>query len=207
MNQLMNKFPTKIRLGNDILEINTDFRECLNIITMLEDNDLTKQDKIELMLELLYKDTSKINQDNIEEAVKKAVLFLDADENKKNNDSDEEYDIKPKRVYSFTQDAKYIYSSIKKSHDVDLETIGYLHWWKFVYYFFDLDEKSFFSQMIYLRSQRNKGKLTKEEKIVYANLEDILELEDNKQYTEEEQEKIDKFMSRLEKSENENTCN
>lgn len=207
MNQLMNKFPTKIKLGDNILDINTDFRECLNIITMLEDNELTKQDKIELMLELLYKDTSKINQDNIEDAVKKAVLFLDAGENKKSSDSDEEYDIKPKRVYSFTQDAKYIYSAIKKSHGVDLETIEYLHWWKFVYYFFDLDEKSFFSQMIYLRSQRNKGKLTKEEKIVYANLEDILELENNEQYTEEEKEKIDKFMSRLEKSENERTCN
>ncbi len=207
MNQLMNKFPTKIKVKDDILEVNTDFRECLNIITMLEDDKLTKQDKIELMLELLYKDTSKINQDNIEEATRKAVLFLDAGENKKKNNIEEEYDIKYKRVYSFTQDAKYIYSAIKKSHGVDLENIEYLHWWKFVYYFFDLDEKSFFSQMIYLRNQRNKGKLTKEEKVVYANLEDILELENNKQYTEEEQEKIDKFMSRLEKSENEKTCN
>ena len=60
--------------------------------------------------------------------------------------------------------------------------------------------------MIYLRNQRNKGKLTKEEKIVYAKLEDILELEDNEQYTDEEKEAINKFINRLEKSKNEKTC-
>ena len=144
MNQLINKFPTKIKLKEDILEINTDFRECLNIITMLEDNELTKHDKIELMIELLYKDSSKINENNIEEAVRKAVLFLDAGDNAQKEFVDDENYIKPKRIYSFTKDAKYIYSAIKKSHGVDLENIEYLHWWKFVYYFFDLDEKSFF---------------------------------------------------------------
>ncbi len=206
MNQLIDEFPTKIKLGSDILEINTNYKDCLNIIVMLEDNNLTKYEKIELMLELLYKDTSKINENNVEEAIRKAILFLDAGDSKKADSNNEEYDIKTKRVYSFTQDAKYIYSAIKKSHGIDLENIKYLHWWKFVYYFLDLDEKSFFSQMIYLRNQRNKGKLTKEEKVVYANLEDVLELENNEQYTDEEQEAINKFMSRLEKSKNEKTC-
>ncbi len=208
MNQLIDKFPTKIKVGNNILEINTNYKDCLNIITMLEDNTLTKYEKVELMLELLYKDTSKINQDNIEEAIRKAVLFLDAGDSKNNdNKEEEEYNIKTKRIYSFTQDAKYIYSAIKKSHGVDLENIEYLHWWKFVYYFLDLDEKSFFSQMIYLRNQKNKGKLTKDEKILYANLEDVLELENSEQYTDEEQEAINKFMSRLEGGKSERTCN
>ncbi len=205
MNVLIDNFPTKVDLKGNIYEINTDFRVGLNIMMLYEDDSLNVYEKTEIMLELLYK--SKIPEELKDIAVEKAMLFLDAGDNKKNETINNEYNIKPKRVYSFTQDAKYIYSAIKKSHGVDLENIKYLHWWKFVYYFFDLDEKSFFSQMIYLRNQKNKGKLTKEEKIVYANLEDILELENNKQYTEEEKEKIDKFMSRLEKSENERTCN
>ena len=52
--------------------------------------------------------------------------------------------------------------------------------------------------MIYLRNQKNKGKLSKEEKAIYANLEKILELDDNEQYSEEEQKAIDKFMKGLE---------
>lgn len=205
MNVLVNEFPTKVKLDGKIYELNTDFRVGLNIMLLYEDKSLNDYEKTDIMLELLYKEEIPIELREI--AIEKAMLFLNAGDNKKSNDSEEEYDIKPKRVYSFTKDAKYIYSAIKKSHGVDLENIEYLHWWKFVYYFFDLDEKSFFSQMIYLRNQRNKGKLTKEEKVVYANLEDILELEDNKQYTEEEQEKIDKFISRLEKVKNEKTCN
>lgn len=196
MNQLLDKFPTKIQLGNDILEINTDFRNCLNMIIMFEDKDLTKEEKIELMLKLLYKDLTKINQDNVEEAIRKGILFLDAGEEKETTEEEGE-ETPSKRVYSFNRDAKYIYSAIKKSHNVDLENIEYLHWWKFVYYFFDLDEKAFFSQMIYLRNQKNKGKLSKEEKVVYANLEDILELDNSEQYTEEEQKAIDKFMEGL----------
>ena len=139
---------------------------------------------------------------------KKQCCFQIGGENNNNNNNSENDEgvLKPKRLYSFTQDAKYIYSAIKKSHNVDLENIEYLHWWKFIYYFFDLDEKSFFSQMLYLRNQKNKGKLTKEEKIVYSNLENILELENEEQYTEEEQEKINKFMRRLEESNNGKTC-
>ena len=205
MNVLVNEFPTKVRINEEIYDLNTDFRVGLNIMLLYEDKSLNDYEKTDIMLELLYK--KEIPIELRETAVAKAMLFLNAGDSKKDSNDDEGYNIKPKRVYSFTKDAKYIYSAIKKSHGVDLENIEYLHWWKFVYYFLDLDEKSFFSQMIYLRNQRNKGKLTKEEKVVYANLEDVLELENNEEYTDEEQEKIDKFMSRLEKSENENTCN
>lgn len=196
MNVLINKFPTKIKLNNDILEINTDFRDCLNIIIMFEDENLTKYEKIELMLRLLYKDTSKINQDNIEEAIKKAVLFLDGGDTSDSNEN-ESVDSLSQRVYSFGKDAKYIYSAIKKTHNIDLESIEYLHYWKFIYYFLDLDENCFFSQMVNLRNKKNKGKLTKEERVVYAQLEDILELDKRENYTEEEQQAIDKFMKGL----------
>ncbi len=205
MNVLVDKFPTKVRLNEEIHELNTDFRVGLNIMLLYEDKTLNDYEKTDIMLELLYK--KEIPIELREMAVEKAMLFLNAEDNKKSKSDDGKYDIKPKRVYSFTQDAKYIYSAIKKSHGVDLENIEYLHWWKFVYYFLDLDEKSFFSQMVYLRNQKNKGKLTKEEKVVYANLEEVLELENNEQYTKEEQEAIDRFMSRLEKDKNEKTCN
>ncbi len=205
MNVLIDKFPTKVNLKGNIYEINTDFRVGLNIMMLYEDDSLNVYEKTEIMLELLYK--NKIPEELKDIAIEKAMLFLDAGDNKKNEITDNEYNIKPKRVYSFTQDAKYIYSAIKKSHGVDLENIKYLHWWKFVYYFLDLDEKSFFSQMIYLRNQKNKGKLTKEEKVIFASLEEVLELDNSEEYTEEEQERIDKFTSRLEKAENGKTCN
>lgn len=193
MNILVDKFPTKINLKGRIFKINSDFRVGIKIIQMYEDETLAQEEKTFIMLKLLYKE--KIPQELIEEAINKAIIFLNADENI--NNKNETSDIPVKRLYSFTKDAKYIYSAIKKTHNVDLERIGYLHWWKFVYYFLDLDEKCFFSQMIYLRNQKNKGKLTKEEKSIYSNLEDILELDSSLEYSEEEQEAINKFMNYL----------
>lgn len=198
MNVLVDKFPTKAKLGNDIYNINTDFRVGINIMRLYEDNSLNIYEKTEIMLSLLYE--KEIPLDLKEIAIEKAMIFLNAGESdKKNNDANRD-GIKTKRLYSFEKDAKYIYSAIKKSThgEIDLENIEYLHWWKFVYYFLDLDEKSFFSQMIYLRNQKNKGKLSKEEKVVYANLEDILELDNSEDYTEEEQIAINKFMKGLE---------
>lgn len=194
MNVLVDKFPTKAKLGNELFEINTDFRVGIRIMQLYEDKSLNLYEKTEIMLCLLYK--KKIPIELKEEAISKAMIFLDAGENINRED---DIDLpKPKRLYSFTKDDKYIYSAIKKSHGIDLENIKYLHWWKFVYYFLDLDEKTLFSQMIYLRNQKNKGKLSKEEKVIYANLEKILELDDNEQYSEEEQKAIDKFMKGLE---------
>ena len=52
----------------------------------------------------------------------------------------------------------------------------YLHWWKFCYFFLDLDPDCMFQQMLHLRQQKQQGKLTKEERAVYYRLRDILDL-------------------------------
>lgn len=81
-----------------------------------------------------------------------------------------------RRIYSFAKDAKYIYSAIRQTHGIDLETVKYLHWWKFCYFFLDLDPDCMFQQMLHLRQQKQQGKLTKEERAVYYRLRDILDL-------------------------------
>ena len=59
MNPLINKLPTKIKVGDEVIEINADFRNCLKIIIAYEDNDLTIQEKHLIMLKLLYKTMPK----------------------------------------------------------------------------------------------------------------------------------------------------
>lgn len=181
MNPLIDKFPTKIKLDDEILSINTDFRNCLKIILAFEDENLTTEEKYYIMLMRLY---GKI-PNNQEEAIKKAILFLDCGEDKSLKNED-----KP-RLYSFSKDAKYIYSAIEMSSlGIDLENVEYLHWWKFYYKFFDIKEGTTFSNIISLRDKRNKGKLTKEEKKVFIDSKEILDLE----YSNEPSEEESKFM-------------
>ncbi|MNV65527.1 Bacteriophage Gp15 protein [compost metagenome] len=128
-------------------------------------------------------------------AVDKALFFLDCGDDKdlsKKAQSSDSY-----RIYSFTKDAKYIYSAIKQTHDIDLESVEYMHWWKFVYLFLDLNKDCFFSQMLQLRDKKRRGKLTKDEKVLYEKLRNVLEIEQNSEFTEEEQSQIDKFNALL----------
>lgn len=195
MNVLIDTFPTKTVIDGEKYKLNTDFRNCLNIILAFEDTELLDIDRIEIMLELLY---GKDNiPENLDKAIEKAILFLDCGEQgkEKNNTG------KANRLYSFSKDAKYIYSAIKQTHNIDLENIEYLHWWKFVYLFLDLNPECFFCKVLELRNKKNKNKLNQEERKLYLELYEILELDNSTIYTEEEQEEIDEFMRLLKEGE------
>ncbi len=147
-----------------------------------------------VMLELLYKEIPE----NTREACRLGVKFLDCGEDPEANAAQNEG---PGRLYSFNQDAKYIYSAIKQSHGIDFETVDYLHWWKFSYMFLDLREDCFFHRLIHLRRQKNLGKLTKEEKELYYRIQDIVDVPEVR--TTEEQIVASEFMRLLKQGKNE----
>ena len=183
MNVLLNKFPQKIRIDDTDFEIKTDFRNCLKIILAYEDTELTIQEKHYILLQRLYKTIPN----NIEEAIRKGISFLNCGK----EDSDE--NSLKKRIYSFDKDYQYIYSAMNQTHNIDLESIEYLHWWKFVFYFMDVSKDCTFSFIVSLRDKKNKGKLDKEEKKVWAEMIEILDLNFNEEEDEEENEFMRKF--------------
>lgn len=186
MNVLIDKFPTKVKIKNEFYELNTDFRVCLKIMLAFEDDELTYQEQIIVMLNLLYKE---IPQDT-EKACMAAVKFLDCCESTSEGERGISY-----RLFSWQKDAKYIYSAIKQAHGIDLEEIPYLHWWKFVYMFLDLNENCFFNRLVGLRDKQKKGKLTKEEREYVTRHKDIISLP--VRLTPEEKVKIAQFKSLL----------
>lgn len=184
MNVLTDKFPTKIKVNNKILKINSDFRNCIKIIQAFEDDDLFDEEKYLILIEKLYID--EVDTKDIEEAIIKGIKFLDLGE--ENNDKDS---ITSKRLYSFIKDDNYIYTGIRQSHNIDLNSIEYLHWWNFVYLFLDIGQDCMFNQLIYYRQRKNEGKLTKDEKKVYMSMRKILDLD----YYDDDED--DEFMKKL----------
>ncbi len=168
MNVLLSKFPTKIKIGNEIYPVNSDFRNCLKIIMAYEDERLTLEEKYYILLKRLYGGIPN----NTEEAIRKGVLFLNCG---KEENSDVSNNVK--RVYSFNKDGEYIYSAINQTHNTDLESIEYLHWWKFVFFFMDVDKDCTLSYLISLRDKKNKGKLDKEERKTWFTMRRILDLD------------------------------
>jgi hypothetical protein len=165
MNALLNKFPTKIRIDDTDYEINTDYRNCLKIILAFEDDELTIEEQYFIMLNLLYKEMPE----NIELAIEKAILFLNCGKGYEVSDS--------KRTYSFNKDSKYIYSAMNQTHNIDLESIEYLHWWKFVFLFMDVDKDCTFSYITSLRYKKNNGKLDNYDKKIWVEMREIVDLD------------------------------
>lgn len=188
MNPLSDGFPTALTVGGVDYEIDSDFHTALTIMEAFEDPSLTWLDKQEIAIDFLYGENQPPDR---AEAFELARLFLDCGEERQTAEDDGP-DLG--RLYSFSHDGKFIYSAIRRSHGIDLDTVGYLHWWKFCYLLQDLSEDCYFQRMLSLRARRALGKLTKEEKEEWRRNADILTLPE---YRDPEAEAAnDAFMAR-----------
>ncbi len=184
MNLLTDDLPTKILIKDKTFAINYDYRTVIKIILAFEDSELTINEKTYIMLKLLYK--KEIPDDCLEEAVRKAVKFIDLGKNIK--------DDKPvQRVFSYQKDGNYIFSGINQTHHIDLETMPNLHWWKFMALFMDMGTECTFNELIYYRKRKIEGKLTTEEKKKYREIEDLVSLDEVKKISTAKQ----KFLNEL----------
>lgn len=165
---LIADLPTKIRVNDKIYDINYDYRTIIRILTAFEDSNLYDVEKVRIMIKLLYRDN--ISNGDMEEACKKASLFIDLGQRMPEKTI--------KRIYSFSKDANYIFSGINQTHHIDLSLNPDLHWWKFMALFMDMGTDCFFSNLVYFRKRRNEGKLTKEEKNEYKKIKDLIELDE-----------------------------
>lgn len=168
MNPLSDGFPTALTVGGVEYEIDTDFRTALAIMEAYEDPGLTWLDRQDITLALLY---GEHIPPDVVEAFELAVFFLDCGEDRGGAREGQE---DTGRLYSFSHDARYIYSAIQMTHGIDLAAVEYMHWWRFCYLLQDLCEDCYFQRMIYLRSQRARGKLTKAEREEWRRNEAVL---------------------------------
>lgn len=171
MNYLLEKMPQAVMIDGRAVPINTDFRVCLKAIQALEDERLMEHEKLTVLLTLLYpeqpKDTSL--------AIKQGLKFLNLGE------ETDTAKLKQQQVYSLTKDSAYIYTAFKSTFNIDLNSVEYLHWWKFRSLFADLGRDCFFNTLISLRSRQHSGKLTDSEKEFIRKNPELLSLSERKQ--------------------------
>ena len=178
--KLAEKFPHSVRINGEVHELNTDFRVGIKIMQAFEDPRLAKLEKQVIMCDLLFQN----KPDDFIAATKAAVKFLDCGKARRENGEG--------RVYSFSKDAEYIYSAFLQTYGVDLQTAE-LHWWKFCAMFSDLGQDTTFQQIVGLRSRKQRGKLTKEDREMWIHMHDILSLEEEHDTDPELQAARDRF--------------
>lgn len=181
MNILFEQLPEAVEIDGIEYAINTDFRVCLRVILAFEDPELTPLEKQALLLENLYPDQPH----NLGKALELAIKFLNGGEIQGEGDGP--------RLYSFSKDARWIFSAFRQTHGIDLESAE-LHWWKYLALFMDLGSDTAFCNLVSLRKRIKTGKASKEERKAYQEMKDLIDLPDMDHRTLEDREQEHEFL-------------
>ena len=181
MNVLLDPFPVELDVAGESAAIDADFRTAIRILLAFDDPELAEAEKRAVACGLLYE---RLPGDRAE-AYRQLVWFLN-----RGRDAEAQGAKGGGAPYSWEHDAPYIYTAIRQTYGVDLETTPFLHWWKFLNMFLDLGE-CFFSRILYYRAQRKAGKLTPEERRAVAGMRDVIDIPTR--LTAGEQAELDEF--------------
>lgn len=146
-NLLLDRLPQYTNSG---LKLRTDFRESIKFELLMQDTKLDEQTKVTQALKLYYYDVSKIQ--NLREAVKDILWFYSCGRKQQKVDENKSEEKNNKQIYSYEFDDEYIYSAFMEQYKIDLNSIKYLHWWKFKALLNSLNENTQFVKIMGYRS-------------------------------------------------------
>ena len=182
-NILLDKLPQYTPQG---LKIRTDFRESIKFELLMQDKNIKEEDKIKQALVLYYYNLDKIK--DIKQAIEDLLWFYKCGkvENTLEENEKEEAKEGKKQIYSYEFDDEYIYSAFMEQYRIDLNSINYMHWWKFRALLNGLNENIQFVKIMGYRAMNLSKIKDKETKANYRKLKRIYALPDMR--TEQEKE-------------------
>lgn len=179
-NLLINQLPQHTDSG---MRIRTDFRESIKFELLMQDRTIEDDKKIRMILNLYYYRPEQIT--DIKKALEEVVWFYSGGDKKENTNRTAKNNNK-KQIYSYEFDAEYMYSAFMQQYRIDLNSIKYLHWWKFRALFVNLNEDVLFSKIMQYRAIELNTIKDKEMKKFYKKMKRLYALPDMR--TEEEKE-------------------
>ncbi|WP_143322567.1 Gp15 family bacteriophage protein [Clostridium sp. HBUAS56010] len=176
--------PTALEVGGKLYKIRTDYRVVLDILTAYGDPELDAADKTQVLIEVLYINYETIPPEHMEEAVKKASWFLDANL---------PHDLKPHPVtMDWLKDAPIIIPEVNKNIGTEVRSVKYMHWWTFFGAYMQIGGDGLYSSVINVRQKRAKGeKLEKWESKFYKENQALCDL--NWEQKKKEMEAVEKI--------------
>lgn len=151
MNLFYEKFPESVIVNGKEIPVITDFREYIRLLDMLKSDEINDYEKTYLLGQYFLKNVP-INKEAIQSltdfvVMKSLELNKEQGEDKDNNEEQEQQ----KDLFSYSIDYPYILSGFLRDYGMDLETVEYLHWWKFRMLFNGLSEDTEIKQRIQYR--------------------------------------------------------
>lgn len=186
MSLLTGPLPTSVIIGGREMPVRADYRAGIAFEQALSAPGLSEQQRLALALGVLYEQMPE----NIGQAVEQALWFYRCGrQGSAGQDSEEDQDdgmAKGPRVYSYEEDAPYIYAAFLSQYGLDLADVGFLHWWKFKALFAGLEERHEFVKIMRYRSVAISPKMPPEEQKFYRTMKRLYALPDHRSEEEKE---------------------
>lgn len=147
MNLFYEDFPDSIEVLGKKVRIITDFREYIKLLDMINDDDLSKAEKVYLIKEYFLDEIP-----DLDEAIEQLCGFVSMDYMEDGKRIEESEFVRSKPLFSFSVDYPYILSGFLHDYSIDLCTVKHMHWWKFRMLFQGLSGDTEIKQRIMYRS-------------------------------------------------------
>lgn len=167
MGILESKLPTSVLIHGVEYPIRSNFRTMIKFEELMQDPDVTDQDKVWLALRLFYPEIP----DDIEQAVEQLLWFYRCDkrDNLFTKKAKKRKAKRAARIYDFELDDDYIYAAFMAQYHLDLHKVRYLHWWKFRAMFNSLSDDMQISKIMEYRAVEI-DKVPKEKRAFYKRM-------------------------------------
>lgn len=185
MSLLTGPLPQSVVIDGQQAPIRADYRAGIAFEQALSAPELTEQQRLALALAVLYE---QIPED-IGQAVEQALWFYRCGRQEPaGEDGEQEQDggAAGPRVYSYEEDAPYIYAAFLSQYALDLADVEFLHWWKFKALFAGLEERHEFVKIMRYRSVAISPKMPPEEQKFYRTMKRLYALPDHRSEEQKE---------------------
>ena len=177
------KLPTSADIGGVQYEINTDYRDVLEIVQYLNDDQMPDFMRWQIAIGLFYE--GDIPDEHFQEAAQYIADFISYGEQGKPG---------PK-LLDWEQDAKMIIADVNKTAGQEIRSLPYLHWWSFMSYFHAIGEGQLSTVVSIRKKLKEKKKLEKWEKDYYRSNKEQIDLK--KKISPQQQAEIDRLNALL----------
>lgn len=155
-NVLLDRLPTEWESPDgSVYSIDTDFRIGVQICLIQDDLEMTKIEKAVQTAKLLFDEEVPSDADDIEECV---AFFLNGWFHDNETEKKER-----RRMMDFDVDQWRIYSAFLSQYRIDLDSIEYMHFWKFMGLLSSLQECAY-TRVIDIRQRKFRQNMDAEEK-------------------------------------------
>ena len=166
MNILIDLLPSSVKIDGTEYEINSDFRTSVLFSLLMEDDNLSEEEKVLQALNLYY----PVVPNNLEKVIEQIKWFYSCGK-LDNPIGNKKVRASSKKVFDFEVDANYIYSAFMSQYRIDLQVIEELHWWKFKALLEGLKEDNKLSKIIEYRSVDLSKIKDKEQRKFYKDMQ------------------------------------